>query len=249
MAALLLAGCTHAVKMPLVPVSLPALAAPPPPSRDEAIKRLQTETPCCHAWADLPFHDELPPQPREFTIDRFSPVAELDGERTHFLTFTLPKFSQPYRVAFQSRPSARQLGNSYLFAPTAVLLDANYKPLSRTDVKLCEYIGWRPGMSGAFGAVAIDDPDAHYLVVTSSKAQLAAKTYWSQSPASFTGSSLPSAVPASSGSFDLPHGPDGTLAVGVLTPRYADAVDNGLCGKPKRGSGLLPELKKTLLDR
>lgn len=254
----LLAGCTHAVKVPLLPVTLPAFGGEAPPSRDAAMQRLKARTPCCHSWADLPFNDTLPNEPREFTVDRFSPVAILDGGPTRFLTFELPRYEKSYRVVFQTQPSARHLGSSFLFAPTVTLLNANYAPISRTDVSLCVYINWRPSMSGGFGAVTIDNPNAHYLVVTTSRKQLAATTYWAQSPTSFSNVNVPSAsafasikpaTPVTSGSFNVPHAPEGTLYLGKMTPAYADAVDNGLCGKPATGSGLLPELKRSFQNR
>ncbi len=74
----------------------------PPPSRDAALRDLKDATPCCHVWADLPYHDALPDEPREFTVDNFSPIADIDGDRTHFLTFVLPKFKQPYISATAS---------------------------------------------------------------------------------------------------------------------------------------------------
>jgi len=250
---LLLTGCTHGIRIPL-----PEFDNTPPPSRDAAMQRLKDAQPCCHAWADLPFHDALPDEPREFIVDKFSPVADLDGERTHFLTFVLPKFKKPYRVVFQTQPSARHLGNSYLLAPTATTLNASYQPLSSTDVSLCVYISWRPSMSGGFGAVTIDDPNAQYLVVTTSAKQLDATTYWAQSPTSFSNISVPSAsafagvnsaAPVTRGSFNVPHGPEGTLYLGHMTSAYASAVDNGLCGKPKTGAGLLPMLRRSLQNR
>lgn len=253
-ATLLLAGCTHSIKLPL----LGTIDNTPPPSRDAAMKRLKAKAPCCHAWADLPFHDTLPSEPREFTVDHFSPVAVLDNEPTHFLTFVLPKYKKSYRVVFQTEPSARHLGNSFLFAPTVTLLNANYEPISRTDVSLCVYINWRPSMSGGFGAIKIDNPDVQYLVVTTSRKQLAAATYWAQSPTSFSNVNVPSAsafasikpaTPVTSGNFNVPHGPEGTLYLGKMTPAYAAAVDNGLCGKPQSGPGLLPELKQSLQNR
>lgn len=250
-----LVGCTPAIrKVPL----LANLDTAPPPARDAAMQRLKDATPCCHALADLPFNVPLPLAPREFTVDKFSPVADLDGERTHFLTFVLPKFKHPYRVVFQTQPSARHLGNSFLLAPTVTLLDANRQSLSSTDLPLCVYINWRPSMSGGFGAITIKDANAQYLVVTTSKQQLAATTYWAQSPTSFSNVNVPSAsplssikppAPSTSGTFNVAHGPEGTLYVGAMTPAYASAVDNGLCGKPKSGAGLLPELKRALHNR
>lgn len=253
-ALILLAGCGHAVKLPLVG----SLDAPPPPSRDAAMEALEDATPCCHTWSDLPFHDNLPNSPHGFTLDKFSPVADIGGERTHFLTFVLPKYKKPYRIVFQAQPSARRLGSSFLLAPTVTLLDADYKPLSSTDVPLCVYINWRPSMSGGFGAVKVDGPKAQYLVVTTSQKQLAATTYWAQSPTSFSDVNMPStsalasikpAAPVTSGSFNVAHGPDGTLYLGRMTPAYASAVDNGLCGKPTTGAGLLPEIKRALQNR
>lgn len=250
LATTLLAACTHGVKLPL-----PDFSSAPPPSRDAALQRLKTAAPCCHVWMDLPFHDPLPEEPREFTLDEFSPVADLDGQRTHFLTFVLPKFKQPYRVVFQTHPSARHLGNSFLLAPTVTLLNADYKPLADVNVSLCVYINWRPSMSGAFGAVTVDDPNAQFLVVTTSKEQLAATTHWAQSPASFGNLDVPTAsafasvkaaTPATRGSFDVAHGPEGTLVLGKLTPAYADAVDNGVCGKREPGPGLLPTAPRAL---
>lgn len=246
-----LASCTHALR-------LPGSNASAPPDRDAVLKRIQAATPCCRAWADLPYHDALPAAPREFTLDKFSPVADVAGERTHFLTFVLPKFSKPYRVVFQAQPSARHLGNSFLLAPTVTLLNADYKPVSSTEVSLCVYINWRPSMSGGFGAITISDPNAMYLVVTTSKEQLAATTYWAQSPTSFSNVNVPSATalasvkpatPVTRGSFDVPHGPEGKLILGAMTPAYASAVDNGLCGKPTPGAGLLPELRRAFHNR
>ncbi|HET7162393.1 MAG TPA: hypothetical protein VFI32_06975 [Rhodanobacteraceae bacterium] len=253
-AAVSLAACTHAVKLPL----LGTFDSTPPPSRDAAMEDLKNAAPCCHVWADLPYHDELPDQPREFTLDNFSPVADIEGDRTHFLTFVLPKYKKPYRVVFQTQPSARHLGNSFLLAPTVTLLNADYQPLSSTDVPLCVYISWRPSMSGGFGAVTVDNPNAQYLVVTTSQKQLAATTYWAQSPTSFSNINVPSAsafasiksaAPVTSGNFEVPHGPEGTLYLGKMTPSYASAVDNGLCGKPTVGAGLLPELRQALQNR
>lgn len=251
-ALLVLAGCAQAVKLPVLGA---ALETTPPPSRDAAMQRLKEATPCCHAWSDLPFHDALPDQPREFTFDKFTPVADLDGGHTHFLTFVLPPYKKPYRVVFQAQPSARHLGNSFLLAPTVTVLNADYQPLSTTNVALCVYINWRPSMSGGFGAVKIDNPNAQYLVVTTSKQQLAATTYWAQSPTSFSNVNVPSAsplagirsaAPVTSGDFQVAHGPEGTLTLGRMTPAYASAVDNGLCGKPTVGAGLLPELRHAL---
>lgn len=220
----LLGACAHA----------PLTASAPPPSRDDALKQLQADTPCCKAWGELPFHYTLPKEPHDFVFEADSPVAELDGQRTHYLTFILPAFHKPYRVLFRARPSARHLGSSYLFAPTATLLDASFQPLHNEDVKLCEYIGWRPSLSGAFGSITVDDARAKYLVITTSAAQLKDSTYWEQSPAGFSAGAF--SPPSSSGSFTIPHGPDGELAVGKLTRSYRSAVDNGLCAAPRQGT-------------
>ena len=243
----LLAACAHAVKVPLTNAALPALAAAPPPSRDQAIKRLQSATPCCKSWGALPFKTALPDRPKDYLFDANSPVAELDGERTHFLTFVLPDFDKPYRVLLKAEPSARHLQSSYLFAPTVTVLDAQFNPLRSEDVKLCEYIGWRPALSGAFGSFSVDDSHAKYLVITTSPAQLKATTYWEQSPAKFTSDVF--SPPASTGSFSIPHGPDGPLSVGMLTPQYRSAVSDALCEKPKSGSGLLPQLRHSINNR
>lgn len=220
----LLAACAHA----------PLTASAPPPSRDEAIKQLQADTPCCKTWSELPFHHALPKDLHEYLFESSSPVAELDGQRTHYLTFVLPAFDKPYRVLFRARPTARHLGSSYLFAPTATLLDAKFQPLRSEEVKLCEYIGWRPSLSGAFGSLTVNDARAKYLVITTSAAQLKGSTYWEQSPAGFNLDVF--SPPTSSGSFTIPHGPDGELAVGKLTRSYRSAVDNAICGRPPQGT-------------
>ena len=222
-----------ALTLPCACAHAPLTASAPPPSRDDALKQLQADAPCCKSWSELPFHHALPNSPHDFVFEADSPVADLDGQRTHYLTFVLPAYQGPYRVLFRARPSARHLGSSYLFAPTATLLDPQFKPLRSEDVKLCEYIGWRPGLSGAFGSFTVDDAHAKYLVITTSAAQLKTSTYWEQSPAGFS-SGVPS--PAASGSFAIPHGPDGELAVGKLTHSYRSAVDDAICAAPKQGT-------------
>lgn len=253
----ILGGCARAVTLPLVG-TLPGIDADPAPSRTAAMQRLHEATPCCHAWSDLPYNDPLPQSPQDFTIDRFTPVADIDGKRTRFLTFVLPQYQQPYRVVFQVQPNARGLHNSFLIAPTVTLLNADHQPLSSTDVSLCVYVSWRPGMSGAFGAVKVDNPSAHFLAVTTSPRQLAATTYWGQSPTSFGSVDVPSGAPMAGvrpsapvtvGDFQVAHGPEGTLTLGRMTSAYRDAVDNGLCNKPAKGGGLLPALRSTLRNR
>ena len=219
---LLLGACAHAVR-------LPAFNAVPPPSREDALKQVQAATPCCKSWDELPFDHALPARPVDYQFDRGSPVAELDGQHTHFLDFVLPPWHAPYRVLFKAEPSARQLQSSYLFAPTATLLDAQFKPLRSEDVKLCEYIGWRPSQSGAFGSIRVDDKRAKFLVITTSAAQLKATTYWEQSPAGFSSDVM---SPASSGDFSIPHGPDGALSVGLLSREDEGTVSDAICGKP-----------------
>lgn len=247
----LLSGCTRAVTLPLVG-TLPGIDGTPPPSRAAAMAQLKDATPCCHTWGDLPFHDPLPESPRDFTIDRFTPVLDIDGERSHFLTFVLPHYRKPYKVVFQAQPSARGLHNSLLLAPTATLLDADHRPLTSEDVQLCVFVSWRPGMSGGFGAVSVDDPAARYLVVTTSPKQLAATTYWGQSPTSFGTVEVPDSAPmagvhpsapVTTGDFQVAHSPAGTIKLGRMTSAYRDAVNNGLCTKPKTGGGLLPALR------
>ncbi len=47
---------------------------------------------------------------------------------------------------------------------------------------------------------------------------------------------------SSIGSFSIPHGPDGSLWIGMMNSAYKKAVDSGVCGKASSGDGLLNEL-------
>jgi len=49
-----------------------------------------------------------------------------------------------------------------------------------------------------------------------------------------------------SGSFSVPHGPDGTIWVGMMNNTYAKAVDNAICKKPQEGDGVLNTLRTAL---
>jgi len=44
----------------------------------------------------------------------------------------------------------------------------------------------------------------------------------------------------------VPHGPDGTLWVGMMNTTYAKAVDNAICKKPQEGDGVLNTLRTAL---
>jgi hypothetical protein len=140
--------------------------------------------------------------------------------------------------------NGRWLHASYLFAPTTVLLDAAFQPIDSHDVQLCEYMGWSSATTGAFGAIDVTSDKARYLVVYSSADQQAGNTYWEQSPAAFS-AEAPVKM-ASNGSFRIPHGPDGTLWVGLMNESYAKAVDNGICDKAPQGKGLLNTLRTAL---
>ncbi|HEX7342226.1 MAG TPA: MalM family protein [Rhodanobacteraceae bacterium] len=186
---------------------------------------------CCTQFSQFDFSHTLPDKLKRFTIGPKRPVADFNGSRSWFLAFQLPDDDKtPYDVLFKSTLTGRWLDHSYLFAPSVVLLDAAYQPLRTQDVQLCEYMGWTRAKSGAFGHVTVKNPDARYLVVYSSGAQLTGNTYWEQSPTTFS-TNQPVQM-ASSGSFQIPHGPNGVLYVGKLTNDYRKTVNNAICGQP-----------------
>jgi hypothetical protein len=84
------------------------------------------------------------------------------------------------------------------------------------------------------------------LLVYSSADQQAGKTYWEQSPASISTSTAASLQMNSTGSFSIPHGPDGTLWVGLMNKTYEKALDNAVCKKAAKGDGVLNTLRTAL---
>ena len=239
----LLLGACHSVKV-LVP---PNLRAPTDSGNalQQAKQRLQQATPCCGSFADFSYQTPLPWRPKKFDLGPGSMVASLNGVRSYFLAFHLPAdVKLPYQIALKSDLNGRWLHSSYLFAPTTVLLDAAFQPIDSQDVPLCEYMGWSSATTGAFGAVKVSSDKARYLVVYSSADQQASDTYWEQSPATFS-AEAPVRM-TSNGSFRIPHGPDGTVWIGLMNDTYAKAVDNGICDKAPQGKGLLNTLRTAL---
>lgn len=242
----LLAGC-HSVKV-LVP---PNLRAPTEDSADAlktAKQQLLQASPCCSSFADFSYSSMLPWQPQKFTLGSGSMVANLNGTHSYFLAFRLPTgVKLPYRVALKSELNGRWLHASYLFAPTVVLLDDGFQPIRTDDIELCEHMGWSDETTGAFGSAKIDSDKARYILVYSSAAQQSGKTYWEQSPASASNTTTAATLQMNStGSFSIPHGPDGTLWVGMMNKTYAKAIDNAICKKAPKGDGLLNDLRTAL---
>jgi maltose operon periplasmic protein len=214
-------------------------------SLDQAKKALQQATPCCSTFADFSYQDSLPWKPKKFELGPGSMVANLNGDRSYFLSFALPRDSQmPYRVAVKSELNGRWLRASYLFAPTIVVLDDTFQPIDSKDLSLCEHMGWTDETTGAFGSVDITDKRARYLVLYSSAKQQASNTYWEQSPAAFS-AEAPVKM-AATGTFKVPHGPDGTVWVGMMDKTYQDAVNNAICAKPEQGNGVLSTLRDAI---
>lgn len=242
----ILLGACHSAKV-LIPPNLRPVHDTSP-NLAQAKKALQDATPCCSSFADFSYQNLLPWRPRKFKLGKGSLVADLDGTRSYFLAFSLPpEVKMPYRIGLKSELSGRWLKDSYLFAPTVVLLDSAFQPIKSKDVNLCEYMGWSSDSSGAYGSVTVDDPKARYLVVYSSAQQQNDATYWEQSPAAFSADATSNAVSmASNGNFKVPHGPNGTIWVGLITRTYANAVNNGICSKPADGPGLLHSLRAAL---
>ena len=238
----LASGC-HRVKA-LVPPNL----RPPESSNgslDQAKQALQQATPCCTTFADFSYQDALPWQPKKFALGPGSMVANLNGDRSYFLSFSLPRESQlPYRVAVKSELNGRWLRASYLFAPTLVVLDEAFQPIDSKDISLCEHMGWTDATTGAFGSVDITDKRARYLVLYSSAKQQSGSTYWEQSPAAFS-AEAPVKM-AAAGTFKVPHGPDGTVWIGMMDKSYQDAVNNAICAKPEQGNGVLSTLRDAI---
>ncbi|MEO8809476.1 MAG: hypothetical protein ABI386_04435, partial [Rhodanobacter sp.] len=83
---------------------------------------------------------------------------------------------------------------------------------------------------------------ARYLLVYSSARQQSGKTYWEQSPASLSTTTAASLKMGSTGSFSIPHGPDGSLWIGMMNAPYKKAVESAVCGKTPTRDGLLNEL-------
>ncbi len=207
-------------------------------SRAQVLDLLQKTQPCCTRFADFDFNRPLPSRPARFVIAPGLPVADFNGTRSYFLAFRLPHHHPlPYRVLLKSEVTGRWLDRSYLFAPSVVLLDAAYRPLMLQDVQQCEYIGWSNATTGALGSVEIDNPRARYMVVYTSGEQLQGSTYWEQSPTAFSADAPVKMV--ATGSFSIAHGPDGPLYVGIMTPRYARAVSEAICGKRDPAPGRL----------
>ncbi|MBD8880305.1 hypothetical protein IHE49_07415 [Rhodanobacter sp. 7MK24] len=241
----LLAGC-HTVKT-LVPPNL----RPPDTSNAPlklAQKQLLDASPCCTSFADFSYQDMLPWQPQAYTLGSGSSVADINGTHSYFLAFRLPEGAKlPYRLAFKSELNGRWLKSSYLFAPTVVLLDSGFQPIASDDVSLCEHMGWSDASSGAFGVYTVNSKQARYLLIYSSADQQKGKTYWEQSPTAFSTQNTQATLGMdASGTFSVPHGPDGTIWVGMMDATYAKAVDNAICKKPPQGDGLLNTLRTAL---
>jgi Maltose operon periplasmic protein precursor (MalM) len=226
-----------------------------PPAEDTAAalklakQQLQQASPCCSSFADFSYQNMLPWQPQKFTLGSGSMVANLNNAHSYFLAFRLPDNAKlPYRIALKSELNGRWLHSSYLFAPTIVLLDAGFQPIGTNDINLCEHMGWGNETTGAFGSVEVSNDKARYVLVYSSAAQQSGKTYWEQSPTAFsTTASTPTTVQLdNTASFSVPHGPDGTIWVGMMNKTYAKAVDNAICKKPAPGDGVLNTLRATL---
>lgn len=247
----LMGGC-HTAKSLLpstfVPPNLRAPAKDDGQALKQAQQKLQAASPCCTSYADFSYQTILPWHPQKFELGSDSLVANLNGTRSYFLAFRLPTGTKlPYRVALKSELNGRWLHSSYIFAPTIALLDEGFQSLGMDDVSLCEHVGWSSETTGAFGAVTINNDKARYLLVYSSAAQQAGKTYWEQSPVSSdTTSTTPTLDMNTSGTFSVPHGPDGTLWVGIIDKTYAKAVDNAICKKQPPGAGLLNTLRSDL---
>lgn len=241
--ALVLGGC-HSVTM-LIPPNLRPPSENSADALDLARQKLQQATPCCNSFADFSYRNLLPWQPEKFVLGSGSMVANLNGTPSYFLAFRLPTgVKLPYRVALKSELNGRWLHSSYLFAPTIVLLDAGFQSIHSQDVGLCEHMGWSDETTGAFGDITISQPRARYLLVYSSAKQQSGKTYWEQSPASF--STKATLDMNSAGSFSIPHGPNGTLWIGMMNTTYAKAVDNAICKKAPEGDGVLNTLRTVL---
>jgi hypothetical protein len=243
--AVLLAGCHNA--RVLIPPNLRPPAENPASALKQAQQQLLQATPCCSSFADFSYRSMLPWQPQKFTLGDGSMVANLNGAHSYFLAFRLPvDVKLPYQVAVKSELNGRWLHASYLFAPTMVLLDEGFQPIHSEDIGLCEHMGWSDETTGAFGSLKITDPKARYLLVYSSAEQQSGKTYWEQSPASISNSSAATLQMNSAGSFSIPHGPDGTLWVGMMNKTYKKTIDSAICKKASEGDGLLNTLRTAL---
>lgn len=243
--AALLGGC-HTAK-----ALLPPNLRPPSENTGDALKLAQLQlmqaTPCCSSFADFSYRNMLPWQPQKFVLGSGSMVANLNGTQSYFLAFRLPiDVKLPYQVAMKSELNGRWLHASYLFAPTVVLLDEGFQPIRSEDIGLCEHMGWGEETTGAFGSLKIDSKQARYLLVYSSAEQQSGKTYWEQSPASFSSSSAATLQMNSTGSFSIPHGPDGVLWVGMMNKTYEKALNNAICKKAAKGDGVLNTLRTAL---
>jgi maltose operon periplasmic protein len=242
--AVLLAGC-HTAKV-LIPPNL----RPPSENTGDALKVAQQQllqaTPCCSSFADFSYRNMLPWQPEKFTLGSGSMVANLNGTHSYFLAFRLPAdVKLPYQVAMKSELNGRWLHASYLFAPTVVLLDEGFQPIRSADIGLCEHMGWSDETTGAFGSVNVDEPQARYLLIYSSADQQSGKTYWEQSPASVPTTTATLKMNPT-GSFSIPHGPDGSLWVGMMHKTYKRTIDNAICKKAEKGDGVLNTLRTAL---
>ena len=170
-------------------------------------------------------------------------VANLNGTHSYFLAFRLPtEVKLPYRIALKSELNGRWLHASYLFAPTIVLLDEASSRSSRKDIAAVRAHGLerrndrcvRQLQRGAEGRAL---PAGLQLRPSSSRARPTGSSRRPRSPTTAATVKM-----GSSGSYSIPHGPDGSLWIGIMDSAYKKAVDSAVCGKPPSGKGLLNEL-------
>jgi maltose operon periplasmic protein len=240
-----LAGC-HNAKV-LIPPNLRPPAENSADALNQARQQLLQATPCCSSFADFSYRAALPWQPAKFRLGVGSMVANLNGAHSYFLAFRLPvDVKLPYQVAVKSELNGRWLHASYLFAPTVVLLDEGFQPIRSEDIGLCEHMGWSDETTGAFGSIKVSDPGARYLLVYSSAEQQSGKTYWEQSPASLSNTTAATLNMNSAGSFSIPHGPDGSLWIGMMNKTYQKTIESAICKKAPAGDGVLNTLRTAL---
>ena len=101
------------------------------PSYWDTIEALQEAPLCCQSPKDFVYHQLQAGETKHFPINDESPAYLFRTGKSYFLSFKLPEAENPYQVVVSSfaLDDASGLHNQYIFSPSLVTYDADFKQI------------------------------------------------------------------------------------------------------------------------
>lgn len=194
-------------------------------SYETAKESLQSAPSCCESLAQFQYEPLAEGEGVSFKLDASSQAFEFETGKSYFKAFRLPAKALPYQIKITSYAIGMHINKAHIFYPQVDLLDDRFSIIEPSvpgefmlrKAGFNETLAETGGLAVKLeGTVLVDNPDAKYVLVFTTRELMAGTSLYSTRqaiPIILPG--LVTAVPGPKGIVAINHSPFGLMHISI----------------------------------